>query len=109
MSYIQIPIPDVSKPWGGPCTARSGTCTGHFLSPEDHLDRNFMKIPPKDNLDEAFKGGNYDVEELAKSCLLTMDEVEWWREHLQSIANRRKAGAKKAAEKRKRAKQAQGT
>lgn len=113
LTYLPIPIPDVKRPWGGECTSCSGQCTGHFLSPEEHLqhynknkDKNFMKIPPKDALNKAFvNGGEINPELQAKSCLITADEVSWWIQHLESVSQRRKAGAKRGALSRKTSKQ----
>ena len=58
-----------------------------------------MKAPPKEYLENAFKAGKYDVGELAKTCLLPEDKVEIWKKHMQSVSDRRKAGAKKKAAK----------
>ena len=59
-----------------------------------------MKVPPREYLENGFKAGKYDLGELAKTCLLPEDEVEIWKKHMQSVSDRRKAGAKKAAKKR---------
>ena len=84
-----------------------GDCFGHFLPPDEHLQHynkhkeiNFMKVPPREYLENAFKAGKYDVGELAKNCLLPEDKVEIWKKHMQSVSDRRKAGVKKAAKTR---------
>ena len=84
-----------------------GDCFGHFLPPDEHLQHynkhkeiNFMKVPPREYLENAFKAGKYDVGELAKTCLLPEDKVEIWKKHMQSVSDRRKAGVKKAAKTR---------
>ena len=42
-----------------------------------------------------------DVEELAKQTLQSIEDVEMWVTHLDSVKRRRQAGARKAAAKRK--------
>lgn len=37
MEYFPIPIPDPNCPWGADCCTCKGTCTGHFLRPDDRL------------------------------------------------------------------------
>ena len=119
LSYLPIPIPDERKPWGRAWVVCNGSCTGHYVTPEEHLelynkygDKDFMKTPPKDVLESAFKskGKDVDIEEYARSCLITTDEASWFLQHLNDVSNRRKAGARRGAEKRqKKQKTVQGT
>ena len=44
-----------------------------------------------------------EVSELAAQVLLHLDEVQMWLKHLQSVSENRKEGARKAAQKRRKA------
>ena len=87
LSYLPIPVPDPNRLWkGSACKTCQGDCFDHFLPPDEHLQHynkhkeiNFMKVPPREYLGNAFKAGKYDVGELVKTCLLPEDEVEIWK------------------------------
>ena len=38
LSTLPVPIPDPDKPWGGECNKCIGNCTGHYLTPENHIE-----------------------------------------------------------------------
>ena len=70
--------------------------------------RNEMHIPPSQVIKDFtnhHKGLNIsdeEVAELGKKVLLPTNEVRWYIKHLQHIQRRRQAGARKAAETRRR-------
>ena len=90
-----------------------GQCHGHFLKPEQAIGSTLsaMRHPPSTLLKEFhqnLKGASptqTQLLEMSKKCLLPINEVEMWLEHLTTIAANRKRGAAKAAETRRRNKQ----
>lgn len=119
LEYFPIPIPDPNRPWGGDCSQCQGTCTGHFLSPDEHLEHyrkhgrdGMMFKPPSKILGEVHKElstkkielNKEKVTELAKKTLLSTDDVQMWLEHLDEVRKNRVEGAKKAAAAKTRAK-----
>lgn len=110
VSYLPIPVPDPARPWGSPdCPNCDGLCYGHFLSPDaaaTSLSMPRMQNPPSVTIREAFKKltgppTEQEVENLAKDTLLSPKEVRMWLDHLQTIRDNRRRGARKAAETRK--------
>lgn len=119
LEYFPIPIPDPNRPWGGDCSQCQGTCTGHFLSPDEHLEHyrkhgrdGMMFKPPSKILGEVHKElstkkielNKEKVTELAKKTLLSTDDIQMWLEHLDEVRKNRVEGAKKAAAAKTRAK-----
>ena len=103
-----------------PCDRCKGLCTGHYLKPNDHAEfvarsgtEKCVFVPPKDQLESAAKlrfekneeWTQADYENIAKSVLLSTEDARIWVEHVGLTSERRKAGAKKAAETRARKRQ----
>jgi len=117
VSYLPLPIPDTSRPWGSSCSDCKGCCYGHFLKPVEALTSTHkpMSEPPSVILGTAFKklkgkaASDSDVEKLARRTLLPPDEVRLWFSHLETVSDNRKRGAQKAAETRRLRKGAAGT
>lgn len=120
LSYLPIPVPDPKHCWGQPCDRCKGLCTGHYLKPNDHAEfvarsgtEKCVFVPPKDQLESAAKlrfekneeWTQADYENIAKCVLLSTEDARIWVEHVGLTSERRKAGAKKAAETRARKRQ----
>ena len=108
LTYIPLPKIDPSRPWGNDsCTECNGFCSGHYLRPPDSFSSLVNPVdPPSTVIKAAFiaSGGTiseHELRRLARSTLLTEEEVRWWWDHLVTIDRNRKEGAKKAAETRK--------
>ena len=95
VSYLPLPIPDPERPWGkADCNDCGGQCYGHFLKPEQALGSTLsaMRHPPSTLLKEfhqSLKGASptqTQLLEISKKCLLPINEVEMWLEHLTTIA-----------------------
>ena len=109
LTYFPLPIPDPLRPWG------DGSC-GHFLSPEESFLRSSeltpMCDPPSTIIRSALSKVNYkmesadEIESLAKKCMLSVEEVQWWINHITNVNKNKKEGAKKAAETRRKKKNA---
>ena len=98
-----LPISDPSYPWGGTnySKCKEKICYGHFLKPEEALKSRVTPMkPPSLILREAYeelKGKDPFIEEMAKANLPPPEEVGFWFDHLKTIREERKRGAKKAA------------
>lgn len=117
LSYLPIPIVEPKRCRGQLCDECKGFCTGHYLKPDDHME-NVAKFgtdkcvftPPKDQVEETAKLKCQKKEEwteteynnMCKTVLLSTDDVRIWVEHVGLMSERRKVGAKKAAETRAR-------
>ena len=95
------------------CKECKGFWTGHYLKPDqlEELAKNGDVVPsnklPSQVIADAFKQykgtpSEADVSELAAQ-VLHPDEVQMWLNHLQSVSENRKEGARKAAQKRRKA------
>lgn len=117
LSYLPVPIADPKRCWGQPCDECKGFCTGHYLKPDDHMEcvakygtDECVFTPPKDQVEAAAKSKCQKNEEwteteynnICKTVLLSTEDVRIWIEHVGLTSERRKAGAKKAAETRAR-------
>ena len=105
VSYLPIPIPDPARPWGSSNCSECGVkCYGHFLPPDIAMlspSRGMVK-PPSVYIKETFdklktNPSEQQIIELAKTVLLSPEEVKMWLKHLQTIKENRKQGAIKAA------------
>ena len=114
ISYLPFPVPDPSFPWGNSnCSKCEGQCYGHFLDPKKAVASPLppMIRPPSILLKEEFdklhsEASEECIHEVAKKCLLPPLEVRIWFDHLEQIQKNRKRGAEKAAETRRRKKEA---
>ena len=112
LSIIPMPVKDPKRPWGGQCNECKGTfCSGHYLKAEEciglAMDQSMdnRKIQPPSaflkaefsKLKDHSKIPDSVMERCAQETLLSLDEVKMWFGHLRGIAERRKAGAVKAA------------
>ncbi len=106
LTCIPFPVPDPSRPWGSStCKDCKGVCGGHYL-PMDQLlaaDHESHLEPPSLVLKQWFnklKGKEpcaTAIDAVAEKVLLPPEEVQFWLEHLKTVAENRKQGAKKAA------------
>ena len=116
VSMFPLPVKDPKRPWGAQCQECIGACSGHYLKPNDIVNVilnkdtvEFDSIPPSVILKDEFNRLNqakieiseHHILRLAKKTLLSVEEVRMWIEHLTLIKQRRKSGAKKAAETRR--------
>ena len=117
VSCIPLPIPDPDRPWGGSnCDKCKGACYGHFLKPSESLTSSLspMTVPPSGLLKQAFLAlrkyppSHDECVALSKKVLLSPDQVRMWLEHLHTIDQNRKRGAKRAAATRRKRKQGCG-
>ena len=115
VSYLLLPIPDTSHPWGSTCSDCKGCCYGHYLKPKEALTSTHtpMSEPPSVIIGTAFKKlkgksvtDNF-VEELARKTPLPPDDVRLWLSHLETVSDNRKRGANKASETQRLRKQVQ--
>ena len=109
IKHLPLPKLDPNRPWGNQnCNECAGFCTGHYLldSLTDTGDVNDLSSalqPPSVILKEKFKEypSSLDPEsfvtDVAKTVLLSPDDVRLWFDHLQTIEQNRKKGAEKAA------------
>ena len=106
VSYLPYPIKDPTRPWGSKdCTECDGqnVCFGHFLKPDAALNSSLpiMEKPPSTIIREFFQSHktptDSQIEQVAKSALLSPNEVKMWLSHLQLVKENRQRGARKAA------------
>ena len=113
ISNLPFPVPDPQRPWGSTtCSSCAGVCSGHYTtSLVDVLDSQAVSMvpkPPSAVLKRLFSSSNGQVsdemvENAAREVLLPPEE---WLDHLQTVMENRRRGARKAAATRK-AKQSQ--
>ena len=115
VTAIPIPIGDPTRPWNGTCSDCKHFCAGHYLKPQEALQRGdatTFNPPPSAVIMEASKSGNLsdsDVERLARRVLLPVEDVKIWLQHLKTVSENRRKGAQKAAETRRLKKASQDT
>ena len=108
LDYIPFPVPDPAFEWdSSTCLKCCGkdNCYGHFLSPEESIKMSAKAIrnPPSLVLQTFFiklngkKPSDSDIVDIAKTTLLSPEEVHLWLQHLQTVSMNRKRGAKNAA------------
>lgn len=111
ITCLPFPVPDASRPWGSPaCKDCKGFCSGHFLPVEQlsPAEQQSQPDPPSLVLKQFFnelKGEEASaaaVNEVAQRVLLPPEEVQFWLQHLTTVADNRKRGAEKAAATRSR-------
>ena len=104
---------DTTRPWGQRCqSCAENVCSGHFISDIEKLlklqgeGKAIRALPPSKIIGEFFDSScsserhqdptQDDLRKLAKKCCLTVEEVEWWLEHLTKTRDNRRRGAEKA-------------
>lgn len=117
ISYLPLPVADPMRPWGSQnCSTCKNFCAGHYSTKYvDTNDPAALKClkPPSVVLKQMFSelGGNpvtdEFVEDAARSVLLSVEDIKIWIDHLTTVVENRKRGAVKAAETRRRKRQAQ--
>ena len=112
ISYLPFPVPDMKRSWGSEgCDRCTRFCSGHYLKPEEaYLQRSqCVSEPPSQILLKLHKSVEGSVPEKtvlakAKEVQLSMSEVKFWLQHLDTIQENRKKGAQKALETRRKKK-----
>lgn len=118
IAFFPLPVADPDRPFNCiSCEECGNNCSGHYMGYDKLLER-FSKQeklefaqPPSVVLLQTYNQLKrippYSVLlETAQRTLLPVEEVKMWFEHLHQIAENRKAGAKKAAIKRREMKRA---
>ena len=111
-NIFPYPVIDTERPWGSQCKTCKGDCTGHYVTDmEKYLDlqknvKALRALPPSSIIEDAFKKGQCDKSSLARKCCLSVEEVTIWLEHLKSREVKRQMGTIKAAETRRKKKEA---
>lgn len=119
LSHLPFPVPDPERPWGSSCPTCKSFCSGHYktvyVDIHDNHALSKLPMPPSVVLKELFSANNGKIEErmlndIAKRVLLPPEECKIWLQHLQSVVENRRRGARKAAESRRaRLQEASGT
>jgi hypothetical protein len=122
IDVIPLPVPDPERPFGQKeCLSCGDVCAGHYLCPEKLMQ--FYKknttlnkdLPPSEVIKNEFnKSGqalfeDEGCQQLARKVLLKPSDVFFWLEHLKSVQEHRREGARKAALTRKRSKKKKTT
>lgn len=106
LSFLPLPIPDPERPWGVSCEKCGDICTGHYLKPAQHIEwikQNAndvsQKIPPRAQIEKFVeKNTNIlpeDIENLAKTHLLSREDTEICLQHFVAKFARRERNKKK--------------
>ena len=111
LTYVPLPRPDPKRKWGSKCDTCPGPCFGHYLSPEDNIKwvkqngSGSCVQPPRQVIGDYVKKSNAvgvakddAIKSLSEKTLLSESDVKMWMEHLETIKIRRKEGARKAVE-----------
>ena len=120
VTMFPLPVKDPARPSGGQCQECSGVCSGHYLKPQDTVTLISEKgvsvcdsLPPsvvlKEELNRITKAGETTISDevitrLAMKTMLSVEEVKMWMKHLKMVQERRKEGARKASETRRKKK-----
>ena len=117
INFLPLPLADPKRPYQGKCEVCKDSCSGHYMKYENLLD-HFLKSG-KEKIDfieqpsvyilKQNKGipENDVIKEISEKTLLPVEEVTLWLNHLHETPENRKAGAKKAAETRKKKRDSQ--
>ncbi len=106
LSFLPTPIKDPHQLWGGSCKKCTGICSGHYLTPEEHIkwvtEKGYAaceNVPPRATIDKFVQAGNkvsQDViDNLSKSELLSLEDTEICVEHFVSKFKRKKRNQEK--------------
>lgn len=111
IDFLPLPLADPDRAYQGNCSVCQNSCSGHYMKYESLLDRylatkksDFLQPPSVYILQEFQKNKEIsqdDILETSQKTLLPEEEVKLWFTHLHGVSENRKAGAKKAAETRK--------
>lgn len=110
LTYVPLPIP--YPKWGSKCDTCVGACSGHYLTPEDNIKwvqengSGSCAQPPRKVIGDFFREATVvvtddTIKRLAQETSLREADVKLWTDHLQAIKMRKKEGAKKAADTRR--------
>ena len=107
ITMLPLPVIDQERPWGGnKCNDCKGACTGHyktvFTNVFDTHATSSTAPPPSTILKEEFRKAKHPIsekflQEAAKKALLSIEDTKIWLEHLQTVLDNGRRGAKKAA------------
>ena len=111
LSVLPLPVPDPQRPWGGSCKSCPDFCAGHYLSPESVIDqvkkhgiKSCLKPPShviKSSIQKNADPSEYDVQMLAKECLLSVSDTLYLVDHSKAIQKRKELKKAKKLEKRR--------
>lgn len=109
VTSVPLPTPDPSRPWGGSgCSKCNGFCAGHYMMPQETISACCDPVePPSSTMKQFYKKlkgkepSDSDLEGVARKCLLPIEDVSLWLDHLKTVDENRKRGAAKAAESKK--------
>ena len=113
LSLLPVPIQDPERPWGSKeCTKCHGFCCGHYLEPEAHIrwvaekgDNSCEKVPPRYQIEQYVKEKESivqeDIEHIAKTCFLSLEDAEACIDHFVGIHQRRRVQQKRGKRKKK--------
>ena len=106
VTCFPFPVPDVSRPWGSSaCKDCKGFCSRHYLPAEqllaaehqNHVDPPSLVLKQFFNELQGKEASAAAISEVAQQVLLPPEEVQFWLQHLSTVADNRKRGAVKAA------------
>ena len=112
LRYVPIPTPDTDRPNGGQCQDCEGVCSGHYLKPDklwQHANSGGelgKPQPPSDVIFAVYREhksvpSEAVIQQVARSVLLSCEEVKFWFDHLHQTHENRRKGAQKAAQTRR--------
>ena len=112
-SFSLFPYPVADETRKGPgCENCGDECSGHYVTDlTTYINlysqgKAIRSQPPSQILQDYNKKNenfsDHDIQNLARKCLLTPEEVKLWLEHLHQVAENRRKGAEKARVSRQR-------
>ena len=117
ITHVPFLVPDSSRPWGNTsCDTCKGFCAGHyevkFVDTSDKSALGACIPPPSTVLKKEFAmlreypPSEEYLENISQKVLLTPNVTRMWMDHLHTVLQNRKRGARKAATTRQARKQA---
>ena len=110
ISSLPFPVPDPQRPWGGTTyPSCAGVCSGHYTTSLVDVDSRAVSMIPKPPFavikplffSSSGQVSDEMVDNAAREVLLPPEECKIWLNHLQTVMENRRQGAKKAAATRK--------
>ena len=103
--HLPFPILDEDRPWGNTqCTSCKGFCAGHYkiltIDVTAKAEKKKIIQPPSIVLKRLLPkilSHEMSIKEAAKSVLIPEEDCKIWIEHIKTVVENRKRGAKKAA------------